>query len=742
MMIRSSKTSLIFLLYVLSVFIISIFFTEGTTRISPSRLILIGTGLLTILAIVLQESSIPRKWRNWTLILGLVAVSVYGCHIFLRPGFPVTHDQAFNYFPGMNIIKVLASRGIIFPRWVHEIWCGVPFGRFYSPVFFFFSTITFWLDPIQTIRILHLSSFFLSGLAMYWVSKSMFERDTPAFGAAVCYILFGYHLLNSNVRGDTVELIAYIWIPLLFFSWLNIYREDERRLSIPWAIICSVLVFLTVVSHLLIGFLVVVWLCSYLVWDIVGHRQAILRRFTARLSSILIGIGLSSWFLMPAILDKSFFELSTLNQGYFSITNHFISLSQFFVRRTWHEWWIASPGWPMYLGNVSLAVSLCSIPFLLHNQYRTKRTGVSFLILTTLGSILLTSKFLLPLGQWIVNSQNPFLKIVTYLQFPWRILEITGFSSSLLVAYTLSNIQESIERKSLRPRVEKSFVIVFVVILVLVDMFPYTGAVAYSNPYADHSLLQAVDWISKEEGLFRVYFSGDERENLYWSVCASGRLLHVMPRGGTFQEWNPTDSFVHLIKRARDELNDGRRLSIAGYLSVKYIVADEKEYRGWLDTDSVKPVGRYGHIVIFENRLFKPYAEVTSNLYDRSAPVVNSDIMIRAFGEEEMIFDVTTSRTGVSYLTIKESYFTPWMAFVDGAEVPVKKTKNGLIAVPISTGSHQVRLVFGQTKSEIIGGLTSAFALAVVLYLSYKHRREFGEILRKTLPPHREGNLR
>ena len=473
------------------------------------------------------------------------------------------------------------------------------------------------------------------------------------------------------------------------------------------------------------------WLCSYLAWDLRGDRHATLKRFTARLFSMLIGIGLSSWFLLPALLDKDLFELSTLNKGYFSITNHFISFSQFFVRRTWHEWWISSPGWPMYLGNVILAVSMCSVLFLLRDRRRTRKTTISFLIFTTLSSVFLTSKLLLPLGQWIVNSQNPFLNLVTYLQFPWRILEITGFSSSLLVAYTLRNVQESIERNSLRPRVEKSIVTGFVVILILVDMFPYTGAVAYGNPYADNDLLQAVDWISKQEGLFRVYFSGHDHENLYWSICASGYLLSVIPRGGAFQEWNPTDSFVHLVRRARDELNDGRRLSIAGYLSVKYVVADESEFSGWLDTDSVKLVGRYGHVLVFENILFKPYAEITVSQWDRSAAVVNAEIVIRVFDEEEMIFDVSTTRTNISYLTIKESYFTPWRAFVDGIEIPVEKTKNGLIAVPIGAGSHQVRLVFGQTDSEVVGRLLSIFALATVLYLSFRSRHEFREHLLK-----------
>jgi len=113
------------------------------------------------------------------------------------------------------------------------------------------------------------------------------------------------------------------------------------------------------------------------------------------------------------------------------------------------------------------------------------------------------------------------------------------------------------------------------------------------------------------------------------------------------------------MERANEELDRGRRLSIAGYFSVRYIVADQSEIDGWLGTGTVRFERRFGRLVVFENILFKPYAEVNLDSRDRSSPVVESTIYAVLFEEERIILDVFVHREGKFFLTLKESYYSP-----------------------------------------------------------------------------------
>jgi uncharacterized membrane protein YfhO len=89
-----------------------------------------------------------------------------------------------------------------------------------------------------------------------------------------------------------------------------------------------------------------------------------------------------------------------------------------------------------------------------------------------------------------------------------------------------------------------------------------------------------------------------------------------------------------------------------------------------------------------------------------------------------MIFDVTINRTGNFFLTLKESYYTPWEATVDGEKVLTEPTKRGLITIPITGGRHRVEFHFGRTKPEVWGLITSIATVAVLVILISRSNNE------------------
>ncbi len=701
---------------------ISLTTTSRPPSIQPNGPIAVGSVVLMILFASLSIAT-SQKYGELFDLAFLFSTSCFSLSLYLSEGIPITHDHLYNQFPAMAAVKSLAAQGTFMPRWVHGIWCGVPLGRFYSPVFFFLSAILPWLNPVETIRTLYIGFYFIAAVTMYYTSRRVLGDKRAALVAAFCYSLFGYHLLNSNVRGDTVELLAYAWIPLVFYTTLSLMTAETRRDRTMLLVASALLLSLTILTHFLIGFLVLVWIICFLVWLLILHPETRKKKGNLLYASLSIplGLGLSAWFLVPAILEKDFFRVSTLNQDYYMITNHFMELSQFFVRRTWSKWWLTSPTWPIYLGNGIFVIALFSLIYIIKESDRSRKALYFFMLTTTLVTILFSSTICRPIGQFLLESSNPFLNLPTYLQFPWRTLEICGYSTSMLTGYTVHKLFQSsyLLRRGFmaNKRLTETVVVLTIFLVIIVDMWPYTGAVAYSVPYADQDLSSTINWLSDQPGIFRVYFSGDDLENLYWYASASGYYIMTFPRGGAYNEWNPIRIY-NFMERANEELDRGRRLSISGYFSVRYIVADQSEIGGWLETGTVQFTRRFGRLVVFENILFKPYAEVNLDNRDRSSPVVESTISVTLFEEERMILDVFVHREGSFFLTLKESYYSPWRAWVDDVEVTVESTKRGFILVPITGGEHKVELRFGRSIPEVAGLFVSAvsvIAISVVL---------------------------
>ena len=657
----------------------------------------------------------------------------FACHMLIfSSGLPVSHDL-HHHLPGIEAVKYFVRENEFLPRWTHLFWGGVPFLRFYSPLLFVYSAVWYWLDPVQTLKILFLSFYLFSAVSIYLVALRILKDRIGSLFAGLCYTLFGYHLIDSHVRAALGELGAFIWLPPILLAYLSAFEREERSNRIRLGVISGVLLSGLFLSHLLSGFLMLSWLMGHYLYSTVLSRskEQLVREGEVLAITVFVGMGLSAFFIVPAMLEKSYFWISMANKGFFVFTNHFVEPSHLFTRSFgWHS----SPKMPLYIGNVPLFIGAVSLLLLGREKNRGKKKMLVFLLLSTVLVIVFSSTLTRGIFEIGMRQQNPIIELITLMQFPWRTLEICVLASSLLAGYTVSML---VKNKHPPPRtvsIGKAILAACLCIIVVLDSYLLTGfAGGQATPFLTNDEEGAFHWIQGQRGLFRVYLANYEYT---YRMYASGFDLMTVDRG-PYPEWRPLAS-MKIFDKAMEELREIRWLRRAGYLSVKYMVIDAVDLNDWdyyLRHDRVALVEQFGSVVVLENRLFRPYAEATVGTNDFKSPLVKSEITILEFKSETILIDIKVEQAETYYLTLKENYFTAWTASVDGRRTEVIPTENGLICVKLVGGHHAVRFDFGYTANENVGRLISGITLIAVVCILLSRRvipRALVKLLKKS----------
>lgn len=89
----------------------------------------------------------------------------------------------------------------------------------------------------------------------------------------------------------------------------------------------------------------------------------------------------------------------------------------------------------------------------------------------------------------------------------------------------------------------------------------------------------------------------------------------------------------------------------------------------------------------------------------------------------------TSGKEGV--VTIAKYYFPNWHLFIDEKKTLIyPSTQYGLITFTVPRGSHQVRLVLGSTFVQTLGNVLSLSGLCLILYITFRQRKEILNRLR------------
>jgi hypothetical protein len=326
----------------------------------------------------------------------------------------VSYDINFHLFQSNEFYRSLSS-GNIFPKWVLDSNNGYGAANFifYSPLSYYIVAIFHFFIPsiIQSIIVSIWFAFFLSGISMYYAIKNIADHRAGLI-CALLYQIFPIHIINLYLRGALAELFAYIWFPLVFISLLRMRNSKEKFIPTAGLAISYAGLILT---HLVSGFIFSLIVITYLVYQFFSGES--FKRILRIPAALVVGLGLSSFFLLPVVCERKFVQIEYIFEYAFSdFRKNFLFLtdnlhgmsSRFYI--------------PVHIAVMfELVLFLLIIYFKFWKSRKGKENNQSgFFVFLFLLSLFMTT----PLSRWFWKL-SPTLQAI---QFPWRWLSFMELS--------------------------------------------------------------------------------------------------------------------------------------------------------------------------------------------------------------------------------------------------------------------------------------------------------------------------
>lgn len=265
---------------------------------------------------------------------------------------------------------------------------GYPVANFLYPGFMYLGEIfkLFGFGFTSTIKIILGLS--MAGSAIFsflWLSK-LFGR-WASFAGSLLYLYAPYHLFDLYRRGSVGEVLALCLVPFVFW-------QIERR-SFFWT---SLGIAFLILSHNSLSLLFLFLIFLYLLFRGLAYAVYFL-------PSLLLGLGLSSFFWIPAIFDLQY---TVFNK---------VQVSE----------------WSDYFASLNLVGILPILIFALFFLVRFEKNNISKLMFFS-GIIFLFLSVSISSFVWKILP-------VSFVQFPFRFLSIIALGISFLAAFLLDRIK-------------------------------------------------------------------------------------------------------------------------------------------------------------------------------------------------------------------------------------------------------------------------------------------------------------
>ena len=334
--------------------------------------------------------------NKYFIILVLILFILPGVWALLQPGFFLSDDgewmvirfSAFyeNLVNGQFPVRFLSRLNNGF---------GYPVSNFLYPLFMYIGTPIHALgfSFVDTIKIILGGSLILGGIFSFLWLRRMFG-NAASFAGALVYSLFPYHLWDIYKRGSVGEVLALSIVP--FILW----QTKRRNLTLVSLGIGSL-----IVSHNTLALLFLPVIAGYMILN---------TNLKFLFLTMLLGLGLSAFFSLPAIYDLRFTVFSQVSVSNFS--DYFINQTNLSL-----------------LGLISPAIIILSVLL-----FKKNKNFLYFLLIT------LVSAFL------TFDISSIFWKFLSPLvQFPFRFLSVVMLGLAFLAAFNIEKLTGRVQKTAL-----------------------------------------------------------------------------------------------------------------------------------------------------------------------------------------------------------------------------------------------------------------------------------------------------
>ena len=309
------------------------------------------------------------------------------------------------------------SHGQFPVRWVPDLGYGYgyPLFNFYAPLPYYVGALFNLLgfEIITATKLMFLVGILLSAFTMFLL-VSRFAGNYAGLTGSMLYLYAPYHAANIYVRGAVGEYYAYAFLPLVL---LGVFKRNILIGSLGLAAV--------LLSHNILGMITVYFFMAIflvlLVYKLIKRQN--LSFIYYLLSTILLGIGLSAFFALPAILEKQYTRIEELTRDGSNFVNHFVYIDQLWQS----DWGYAgsapgrSDGMSFKIGKVHLILGLISFVYAVYLHKKRKIIFSSFYYYLVMFLLFIFSVFM------TLGISEPFWKLIpgfSYIQYPWRFINI------------------------------------------------------------------------------------------------------------------------------------------------------------------------------------------------------------------------------------------------------------------------------------------------------------------------------
>jgi hypothetical protein len=365
--------------------------------------------------------------------------------ILSEPGVVNTGDSAFLLMRLHQLVVNL--QGGVFPvRWMPDAAYGLgyPFFNFYASLPYYvaglFNLLGDVLSPskgdgyIWSLKLTQILGFAAATTFAYLLAKRIWTSRTAALLTALAYTYAPFHLIQVYVRGDALsEFYAFALYPLILLALWRLRQKPSPVNTAFFALAYGGLILSHNISALVFSPLVVLYALCLAIPPPISNIQYPTNRKEVRaaidflltaLAGIILGLALSAWFWLPALLEGKWVHLERMTSGYLHYSGHFRSADLVQWKTVFDYRREASP---YAMGAVQAILAFAGTASILMwwiRRRRLERNSAFLLLMLAIVTFLIT-----PLSRPVWDT----VPLLPFVQFPWRLLAVQALPLSLII---------------------------------------------------------------------------------------------------------------------------------------------------------------------------------------------------------------------------------------------------------------------------------------------------------------------
>ena len=367
------------------------------------------------------------NWGRWLMVLAVALLAMAPLAPMVAGGFwPRSHDD-LRYFPLFDAFRDAMAHGILYPRWLPDLFAGYgyPVFAFYQPGLFYFLLPIglFTGNPLLHFQLGLYALAALGGTGVYLLCREFTDRRAALFASAV-FLLTPYLYVELYVRGDLGEMAAMLlapW-PLYFLVRLHGRWREGGQGSAAAALGLAASLGGMLYVHPTVGPLYMPALCLIAAILVAGSEPHARWRLAGQIAgAMVIALALSAPFWFTVISLRDAVQISAGMQGQFVAAENVVYPHQLFARTWGFGYSVPGPDddMPFQLGLPHFVLAVAGVVL-------ARRQKV--ILAASLAYALMVAAMM----PWTAPLWR--LPVLELMQFPWRILTYTATLQAVCAA--------------------------------------------------------------------------------------------------------------------------------------------------------------------------------------------------------------------------------------------------------------------------------------------------------------------